>query len=271
VLPSTACGHVLNYYVGANTTSSITVTDPLNAPTSTYSTIVGQLQTNTVLDTGFTGTIPPGWTATGLWHVSSSCVPATGTPCGTQWAYYGQESPTCNYSTGVANQGTLTAPTITLPVAPPGSAVNLTYCYSLITENTTGHDLAQVLVNGTVVDQAPESSGWNTRTVSLAAYAGQTITLAFRFNTVDAVFNNFRGWEIGHVNVAATSVVCNTCYANCDGSTATPVLNVNDFICFQSRFAAGDSYANCDGSTTVPVLNVNDFICFQASFAAGCP
>jgi hypothetical protein len=62
-----------------------------------------------------------------------------------------------------------------------------------------------------------------------------------------------------------------TCYANCDGSTAAPVLNVNDFVCFQSHFAAGDSYANCDGSTTVPVLNVNDFICFQQRFAAGCP
>ena len=60
------------------------------------------------------------------------------------------------------------------------------------------------------------------------------------------------------------------CYANCDGSTAEPVLNVNDFSCFLQRFAAGDSYANCDGSTQVPVLNVNDFQCFLASFAAGC-
>jgi hypothetical protein len=61
-----------------------------------------------------------------------------------------------------------------------------------------------------------------------------------------------------------------TCYANCDGSTSVPFLNVNDFICFQSKFAAGDSYANCDGSTAAPVLNVNDFICFQSRFAAGC-
>jgi agmatine/peptidylarginine deiminase len=61
------------------------------------------------------------------------------------------------------------------------------------------------------------------------------------------------------------------CYANCDGSTASPVLNVNDFVCFQQRFAAGDSYANCDGSTAAPVLNVNDFVCFQQLFAAGCP
>ena len=56
-----------------------------------------------------------------------------------------------------------------------------------------------------------------------------------------------------------------------DGSTSAPTLNVNDFICFQSRFAAADSYANCDGSTTIPLLNVNDFICFQSRFAAGCP
>jgi hypothetical protein len=60
------------------------------------------------------------------------------------------------------------------------------------------------------------------------------------------------------------------CYANCDGSTAVPFLNVNDFICFQTRFAAGESYANCDGSTIPPLLNVNDFICFQTQFAAGC-
>ena len=70
---------------------------------------------------------------------------------------------------------------------------------------------------------------------------------------------------------SATSSACAltvTCYANCDGSTTPPVLNVNDFVCFQSRFAAGDPAANCDGSTTPPILNVNDFVCFQVAFAA---
>lgn len=61
-----------------------------------------------------------------------------------------------------------------------------------------------------------------------------------------------------------------TCYANCDGSTATPFLNVNDFICFLNRFGTGDPYANCDGSTTVPLLNVNDFVCFLNRFGVGC-
>jgi hypothetical protein len=61
------------------------------------------------------------------------------------------------------------------------------------------------------------------------------------------------------------------CYANCDGSTVFPFLNVADFVCFQQRFAAGDPYANCDGSTTPPILSASDFICFLTRFAAGCP
>ncbi len=60
------------------------------------------------------------------------------------------------------------------------------------------------------------------------------------------------------------------CYANCDDSTAAPVLTTNDFQCFLNRFAAGLTSANCDGSTAAPVLNANDFQCFLNKFAAGC-
>jgi hypothetical protein len=60
------------------------------------------------------------------------------------------------------------------------------------------------------------------------------------------------------------------CYANCDYSTNAPALDVNDFVCFQSKFAAGDGYANCDGSSLAPTLNVADFICFMTKFAGGC-
>jgi hypothetical protein len=61
------------------------------------------------------------------------------------------------------------------------------------------------------------------------------------------------------------------CYANCDGSTTSPVLTAADFTCFLSKFRTGDSYANCDGSTSVPVLTAADFTCFLSSFRAGCP
>jgi len=49
------------------------------------------------------------------------------------------------------------------------------------------------------------------------------------------------------------------------------VLNINDFICFLNKFATADPYANCDGSTAPPILNVLDFLCFLDQFSAGCP
>ena len=60
------------------------------------------------------------------------------------------------------------------------------------------------------------------------------------------------------------------CYANCDGSTGTPVLTANDFQCFADAYASGSSTANCDGSTGTPTLTANDFQCFANAFAAGC-
>jgi probable HAF family extracellular repeat protein len=66
------------------------------------------------------------------------------------------------------------------------------------------------------------------------------------------------------------AVIPRECYANCDASTTPPILNIADFVCFQQRFAGGDSYANCDGSTAPPTLNIADFVCFMAQFAAGC-
>jgi hypothetical protein len=54
------------------------------------------------------------------------------------------------------------------------------------------------------------------------------------------------------------------CYPDCNMDHA---LNVNDFICFQSAFAASSPQADCDHNSA---LNVNDFVCFQSAFAAGC-
>jgi hypothetical protein len=74
-------------------------------------------------------------------------------------------------------------------------------------------------------------------------------------------------------------VVDPPCYANCDGSTVPPILNVEDFTCFINEFAQAQllpheqqlmHYANCDQSTTPPVLNVEDFSCFINRFAQGC-
>ncbi|MEX2218686.1 MAG: hypothetical protein WD749_07990 [Phycisphaerales bacterium] len=72
-------------------------------------------------------------------------------------------------------------------------------------------------------------------------------------------------------NLLGLAFVPAPCYPNCDASTQGPVLNVSDFGCFLTRYAAGEAYANCDGSTEPPVLNVADFGCFLTKYAAGCP
>ena len=115
-----------------------------------------------------------------------------------------------------------------------------------------------------------ENTGW-------VNFSGGALATPAQPARLDLAANRFRGYawaeNIGWVNLddaTAGKFVARVCYANCDGSTTAPVLNVNDFICFQQKFAAGDPVANCDRSTAAPVLNVNDFICFQQKFAAGC-
>lgn len=58
-----------------------------------------------------------------------------------------------------------------------------------------------------------------------------------------------------------------TCYADCDESTGAGVMDVFDFLCFQSAFVGFDPYADCDGDG---LLNIFDFLCFQDAFTAGC-
>jgi hypothetical protein len=54
------------------------------------------------------------------------------------------------------------------------------------------------------------------------------------------------------------------CHADCDCSAS---LNIDDFICYQTRFALGDPYADCDADGS---LSIDDFVCFQAKFSLGC-
>jgi len=48
-------------------------------------------------------------------------------------------------------------------------------------------------------------------------------------------------------------------------------LTIADFSAFLVVFAQQSPRANCDGSTALPTLNVQDFTCFLQRYAAGCP
>jgi hypothetical protein len=109
------------------------------------------------------------------------------------------------------------------------------------------------------------------RVVSAGAYLGMSTT------TYNGTTGSAANYTIHQFLVTPGGSVC---YANCDGSTVAPVLNVDDFTCFINEFAVAQGlphaqqvshYANCDGSTTAPALNVDDFTCFINQYAQGCP
>ena len=64
---------------------------------------------------------------------------------------------------------------------------------------------------------------------------------------------------------------CNDCYADCDQTTGVGVLDIFDFLCFQTAFVNNDPYA-CECDTSSPTrCDIFDFLCFQDAFVSGCP
>lgn len=74
-------------------------------------------------------------------------------------------------------------------------------------------------------------------------------------------FGTMGGLATAHVARYGCGVAC---YADCDSSG---VLDIDDFVCFQTLFSIGEPGADCDGDVA---LTIDDFVCFQTAFAAGC-
>ena len=55
------------------------------------------------------------------------------------------------------------------------------------------------------------------------------------------------------------------CPADCDGNG---VLNILDFVCFQTEWQNQTPFGDCDGNGE---YNILDFVCYQGAFQAGCP
>ncbi|MCC6659493.1 MAG: S8 family serine peptidase [Phycisphaerales bacterium] len=263
-LPALACTDHPEFYFQAAGDGGALVNLPQAAPSAVLSATVGAIQVTPAFTESFeSAPLPLGWTATGLWNVTDLC--GAGGACdGSRWAYYG-DTATCTYDTGVTNSGSLTSPPISIPAVPPGGTVSLRYCSALETENLSGWDEAIVRVNGTEVDRAGESAAWEQRSADLTAYAGQSVTIEFFFDTVDGSFNTFRGWQVDNVRIEAAGLVCAACYPDCNADGA---LNLSDFGCFTTKFALGDAYTDCNNDG---VRNLADFGCFTTKFALGCP
>ncbi len=111
--------------------------------------------------------------------------------------------------------------------APAASAVVNGKLYLAGGENGTGTDLASVLVYDPVADS------WSTNYPPMPS--GRH---ACGGACVNGIFYVVGGYRAGTA-LSDTLALGLPCYANCDGSTTSPVLNVLDFACFINKFAAG--------------------------------
>jgi hypothetical protein len=207
-LPGFNCDDSPEFYVQAEGDGGTVRTSPPNAPSNSYSADIGVMVTSEVLYEAFGSGLPSGWSANGLWHITSSC--AVGENCdGDEWMYYGR-SDTCTFNTGSANSGALLSAPITLPTPPAGGTVTVSFCYSLQTENNASYDLAYFSIPGTSINVRMNESpnAWTTFSQDLTNLAGETVNLRWHFDTVDGILNDFRGWQIDAVQIIANGLEC---------------------------------------------------------------
>jgi hypothetical protein len=162
------------------------------------------------------------------------------------------------------NYGTVLQATYTVATADPAINAGLPAAFEFPLDSYTGTETFTSAKSGATTYYTTNNSpdavglcGWSIGTGSVFSFTstcGPDQVLDVEFGRL---FANVMG---AHASAA--------CYANCDNSTATPVLSANDFVCFLNRFVAGESYADCDH---VGGLTANDFPCFLNAFVAGCP
>jgi len=197
------------------------------------------------------GILPAGWSATGLWHVTDQC--PSGIPCNpAPWAYFGLAA--CNFDTGSVASGVLSAPPVALP--PSLTSARLTYCSNYDGDRgpaPDGFDAAWVTVNGQIVDDvgATVTGGfWETRTVDLTAFAGQTVVIAWHFDSNDAALNNRLGWQVDGIELLVDS----DCNASglldaCDIATGASADCNSNGVPDECDLAGGGS-ADCNANAT---------------------
>jgi len=258
-IPAASCEDAPQFYVSAQGVNSGLRTSPAGAPANTFSSAIGTLETTETLVGDFASGLPAGWTTTGLWNWTSTACSAPEPCTGGGWAYYGRTA-TCTFDNGVANEGTLTAPPVTVAPAP---TVTLSYCSSLITENNPDWDIAELLINGVVVERVPESAQWQTRTVDITSFVTPSMVLSWRFRSVDATLNGFRGWQVSNVRIVALSETCTNplCVADWDHNGTVNSTDVSAFINdWFTDLINGSLVTDFDGNGVVNSTDVSEFI-----------
>jgi murein tripeptide amidase MpaA len=295
LVPGASCGQTIEYYFEAQTNDARTFSYPVGGAAQPLTTIA--LEASVVYSEDFE-TATGGWTVfnhssltAGAWErampigaIQNNVLSAPNAAAGGQWAFVTQN--------GLPGGGPGAADVDGGPTILTSPAIDL----AGVARAEIGFSFWHYSVGGTVdeflIDLSDDdgqtwtrattlrhATGWRTASVDVGANVGLTSTVRIRFTSIDNPNNSVTESGIDDVMVRVWGCAAGSCYANCDGSTTEPVLNIDDFACFINSFALAQalpheqqvtSYANCDGSTVEPALNIDDFACFINAFALGC-
>ncbi|MBI3119162.1 MAG: hypothetical protein HYZ00_10775 [Candidatus Hydrogenedentes bacterium] len=151
----------------------------------------------------------------GLWRLTDQCAAADPGHSSSNALFYGQES-TCNYKAG-RTEGVVYSPVISLRgITPP---IELSFKYLLETEghapqadsviialspdNRAYVKIAENNPATIVTPLADPSGGWREAKVNLSAFAGSDIRLRIRFQTLNALNNQFPGMYLDDFRVTS--------------------------------------------------------------------
>jgi hypothetical protein len=287
-LPAAQCGEYIEFYFSSQASGGQTIVHPVGAPANQFAARALEGATQSIAAHYDFETAAP-WSVvnhpsltTGQWE---RAIPAGTTYNGQQVqpgaAFGGQRCYVTDNRTGSSVSSydvdggptILTSPRINITGA---HVADLTFGYWLYSLNGVLDSLVVDAspddgVNWTRILTAGNSSGWATARINLLDHIAPSENVRVRFSVSDNPNDSLTEAAVDEVRVTTWQCAAPPCYANCDQSTAAPVLNIDDFLCFINRFAMEDPWANCDGSTTPPVLNVDDFNCFLNAYASGCP
>jgi hypothetical protein len=291
-IPPQPCNTNISYYFKANAANSTTTSSPITAPADTYyvpvaDAIITQYADNFETDQGWSGFSPGDTATTGRWTrgvpeptdaqpgadhtVAGNTCWVTDYRAGQQISDYDVDDGKTTLTTPLINAAGMLSPRVSFWLwysnnkGPTNPGTNTFRIDITNDDGVSWHSAKLIGPTG-----AGTTGGWRFYAFNIGDFVTPTAQVRLRFiaedltdSIVEAALDDF----------TLTSLQCPPpfCYANCDGSTAAPVLNIQDFSCFLNRFQAGETYANCDGSTAAPVLNVLDFTCFINAFGAGCP
>jgi hypothetical protein len=190
-----------------------------------------------------------GWTATGLWHVTSSRAAS-----GSSSFWYGQEA-TGNYETGAANSGVLLSPVIDLAGAELPALVFQQYLH---VEDLPQYDQPTVTVRDaddpTIQRILGKTTGYTGGVfvpgfLDLATFTGRRVQIELRFDTIDALYNSTPGWFVDDIAILAANV-----------PEPQPELLINEVLADPPPGwdSGGDGVASTTADEFIELVNIGD-------------